>query len=427
MSHPRYAPAGFQFSLRGTLFSITVLMLGALLGLPAVSRAATKQAAPPAAAQAGQAAGIPAGSGRTDAQAAAGLGPIVIHPLPVSTNQPAQPVSVIDGVFGPAADMGQLGIPAMALRAYRLAAAQLAVEQPACHLPWWLLAGIGHTESGHAESGRLYADGTTRGRILGPVLDGTLADNAVITDTDHGFYDGDPVFDRAVGPMQFIPSTWVHWAADGNHDGKRDPNNIFDATVAAGRYLCADGRNLATLPGLQAAVLSYNHSQAYLDTVLAWGLAYRNGAAAVADVNAPVINDVTKVRPPLTARPPKKPQKIAPTSSASASPSAATSGSQPASADSGSSAATPGSSAAASSSAPASASPTASCTSSAVPSGTVTISAGTAAQSASSQAAAPASSADGGSATAGVVTSGSVASTDPQSSAATPAPTGCAR
>jgi len=345
------------------------------------------------------------------------LSQLVIHPLPISTSQPGHAVAVNDGVFGPAGVIGELGIPTMVLHAYQLAAAELAAEQPSCHLPWWLLAGIGHTESGHAESGRLYADGTTRGRILGPVLDGTLADNAVIPDTDHGRFDGDPLYDRAVGPMQFIPSTWVHWAADGNHDGKTDPNNIFDATLAAGRYLCADGRNLATLPGLTAAVLAYNHSQPYLATVLAWGLAYRNGASAVADLVAPVISDVTQVRPPLSARPPKPPVKItSPASSAASSSSPASS-----SADA---------------SPTASASPSASCTSSAAPSSSAAsstpastvVSGSEQAHSASGQPVSPASSADGGS---GTVTASGAASTngtgastdgtDPSSSAATPA------
>jgi membrane-bound lytic murein transglycosylase B len=424
VSQPRYAPAGYQFSIRGTLFSITVLAIALLFGLPTIGRAATKQAtAAPEAAAAAQSA-VGGADDQADLAQPGDPGPIAVHPLPVSTNQPAQPVAINEGVFGPAGDVGQLGIPTMVLKAYQLAATRLATEQPACHLPWWILAGIGHTESGHAESGRLYADGTTRGRILGPALDGTLADNAIITDTDHGAYDGDLAYDRAVGPMQFIPSTWVHWAADGNHDGKRDPNNIFDATLAAGRYLCADGRDLATMPGLQAAVLAYNHSQAYLDTVLAWGLAYRSGASAIADLSSPVINDVTKVRPPLTARPPKKPTKIASTAPASSS--------QPAAADSGSSSSsstTPASSSAGSS---ASASPSASCTgssssaasSSAAPSSSAT-SASADARSVSGQPASPATSADGGSATATSTTgtSGSPDATEPQSSAATPAPT----
>jgi transglycosylase-like protein with SLT domain len=397
---PRYAPAGFRVSIRGALFSSTVLAIAVLLGLPMVARAAPDRhpaaAAPPAAA--GHLVTVSGGSQVLD------LTELVIHPLPISTSQPGHAVVINDGVFGPAGVIGELGIPTMVLHAYQLAAVELAAEQPSCHLPWWLLAGIGHTESGHAESGRLYADGTTRGRILGPVLDGTLANNAVIPDTDHGRYDGDPLYDRAVGPMQFIPSTWVHWAADGNHDGQKDPNNIFDATLAAGRYLCADGRNLATLPGLTAAVLAYNYSQAYLATVLAWGLAYRNGASAVADLVAPVISDVTQVRPPLSARPPQKPVKIA----SPATSTAAASSSGPATS---SAAATP----------TASASPTASCTSSAAPSSSAAsstaVSGSGQAQSVSGQPASPASSADGGSATA---TAGTNA-TDPSSSAATPA------
>lgn len=419
MSQPRYAPASFRFSIRQALFSATLLALGVSLGLPMVARAAPDrhQTAVDGVAPAAQAAGALPPTGGAQA---GDIGRLVIHPLPVSTSQPAQPVAINDGVLGPAGDIGQLGIPTMVLHAYQVAAARLAVEQPACHLPWWLLAGIGHTESGHAESGRLYADGTTRGRILGPVLDGTLADNAIITDTDHGAYDGDPIYDRAVGPMQFIPSTWAHWGADGNHDGKKDPNNVYDATLAAGRYLCADGRNLATLPGLQAAVLAYNHSQPYLDTVLAWGLAYRNGASAVADLTAPVIGDVTKVRPPLTARPPKKPVKIAPPTQAGSSAPASTS-------------AAASSTAAPSSSASATASPSTSCTSSAAPSSSAASSSAAAAsgsadaKSASGQPASPASSADGGSATVSVSgspagASGSKVSAGPDTSTATPTP-----
>jgi hypothetical protein len=205
--------------------------------------------------------------------------------------------------FGPAGQRGELGIPLLVLQAYHRAADAMQHEQPSCHLPWWLLAGIGHTESGHAEDGRLFADGTTRGRILGPVLNGGIAGDAIITDTDHGVLDGDVHYDRAVGPMQFIPSTWATAGADGNGDHRKDPNNIFDATLAAGRYLCAHSRDLATTGGLQAAILSYNNSQPYLATVLAWGTAYRDRAVGVNGSILPVVSDVTKVRPPLKNKP----------------------------------------------------------------------------------------------------------------------------
>ena len=358
------------------------------------------------------------------------LADLHIRPAKVSTAQPAAPgaaAATPGGVFGPAEVTGELGIPVLVLKAYRQAATTMASEQPTCHLPWWLLAGIGHTESGHAEGGRLYPDGTTRGRILGPVLDGTLADNAVIPDTDHGAYDGDPHYDRAVGPMQFIPSTWAHWGVDANHDGKADPNNIFDATLAAGRYLCADHRNLATLPGLQAAVLSYNHSQAYLDTVLAWGMAYRDGVAAVADLSNPVINDVTKVRPPLSARPPKQPRKVAApaTSSAATSSAASSSAASSTAASSSSAGSSTGAASSPASSSPASSSPATS-SSAATPSASCTTPTATASTSSSRTAAAtaPTSSADGGSASLATAP----ASTAPASTASTSAsstPTRC--
>jgi membrane-bound lytic murein transglycosylase B len=305
VAHPRYASAGarLNFSLTQGLLGLIVLSLTALVVLPLAhpsgSRLDAATAAQPVAASAPASSSAPA-----PASSAAGWSLIAgdIRPSKIGSAPPADPIT--DVVYGPAGPMSPLGIPVMVLRAYHLAADRLATEQPSCKLPWWLLAGIGHTESGHAEGGRLTADGTTRGLILGPRLDGGIKGDAIISDTDHGLLDGDKVYDRAVGPMQFIPSTWAHWAADGNGDGKKNPSNIYDATLAAARYLCADGRDLSTLPGLDAAVLSYNHSQPYLETVLAWGMAYRDGASSIQDSTLPVVVDVTKVRPPVSSRPP---------------------------------------------------------------------------------------------------------------------------
>ena len=100
------------------------------------------------------------------------------------------------------------GIPSLVLDAYRRAAGSLQGTDPGCGLPWWLLAGIGRIESGQASGGRVDAAGTTRGMILGPRLDGSVAGTAVIRDTDGGALDLDPTYDRAVGPMQFLPGTW---------------------------------------------------------------------------------------------------------------------------------------------------------------------------------------------------------------------------
>ncbi|MBB1262460.1 lytic transglycosylase domain-containing protein, partial [Streptomyces alkaliterrae] len=160
---------------------------------------------------------------------------------------PLDAPDVPDGPRDPDADTprgrAEAGIPATVLDAYKKAEKALAKERPGCNLPWQLLAAIGKVESGHASGGAVDADGNTLRPIRGPVLDGNGF--ALIKDTDKGAFDGDSRYDRAVGPMQFIPSTWAGWGADGNGDGKSDPNNIYDAALAAGRYLCAAGRDLS--------------------------------------------------------------------------------------------------------------------------------------------------------------------------------------
>jgi hypothetical protein len=168
---------------------------------------------------------------------------------------------------------GPLGIPAIAFDAYRRAETWMNLMRPACHLDWPLLAAIGQIESGHARGGRVDANGETLEPIRGPVLDGQPG-MAAIADTDHGLYDGDPTWDRAVGPMQFIPSTWQHYAADGNNDGIRSPHNLYDAALAAGAYLCSGGADLADPASRARAVHRYNPSDVYVSTVLVWADAY---------------------------------------------------------------------------------------------------------------------------------------------------------
>ncbi|MEU1491079.1 lytic murein transglycosylase [Streptomyces sp. NPDC005776] len=181
----------------------------------------------------------------------------------------------------PLTGSAESGIPASVLAAYKKAQQTIAGTDAACRLPWQLLAAIGKVESGQARGGRVDAQGTTFSPILGPALNGQGF--ALIKDTDNGAYDGDATHDRAVGPMQFIPSTWETWGQDGNADGRRDPNNIYDAALAAGRYLCAGSRDLALAADLDRAVLSYNHSEEYLRTVRTWFDYYNRGAHEVPD------------------------------------------------------------------------------------------------------------------------------------------------
>ncbi|MFG3307384.1 lytic murein transglycosylase [Streptomyces wuyuanensis] len=185
------------------------------------------------------------------------------------------------GADGGSEVAGGGALPAGVFAAYRRAESELAGSAPGCGLRWQLLAAIGQVESGQAHGGRVGPDGTTVTPILGPRLDGNGF--ARITDTDGGAYDGDTVYDRAVGPMQFIPSTWAVWGTDGNGDGRADPSNVHDAALAAGRYLCAGGRDLSDPADLDRAILGYNRSAAYLRTVLAWFGHFLQGHVVVPD------------------------------------------------------------------------------------------------------------------------------------------------
>jgi hypothetical protein len=166
-------------------------------------------------------------------------------------------------------------IPPIALQAYGMADLTMRQVDPQCHLSWVTIAGLARIESNHGRyrGAHIAPNGDIEPRIVGVPLDGTSG-NRTIGDTDGGLLDGDPTLDRAVGPLQFIPSTWAKWRADGNTDGRADPDNIFDAALAAGRYLCAGGRDLASGQGWRSAVLSYNNSDDYGRRVYAAAEAY---------------------------------------------------------------------------------------------------------------------------------------------------------
>ncbi|MET0931631.1 MAG: lytic murein transglycosylase [Aeromicrobium sp.] len=160
------------------------------------------------------------------------------------------------------------GIPRRALTAYVAAAQRVEQDDPACRIGWNTLAGIGSSESSHGVFGgaELGADGVATPLIIGVPLDGT-AGNRAITDTDGGTLDEDTTWDRAVGPLQFIPTTWQQWGADGDEDGVRNPHDIDDAALAAARYLCDAGDDLSASDGWSRAVLTYNQSGSYARTV----------------------------------------------------------------------------------------------------------------------------------------------------------------
>ncbi|GAA0951758.1 hypothetical protein GCM10009554_53740 [Kribbella koreensis] len=217
-----------------------------------------------------------------------GLGknnPVVVPKQPIE-----DPANVaVNGVVGNGVDPGEQptqvvsglsrnGIPNAALKAYSRAQQVMAQADPTCQLPWTLVAAIGRVESNHGRFGgnSLMTNGVVTPGILGPRLDGS--GTAKITDTDGGKLDGDAAYDRAVGPMQFIPQTWQMMGVDGDGDGVKNPQDIDDAAMSTAVYLCSGTGNLSKAADLNAAVLRYNHSQQYVDLVISIAKAYAGGS-----------------------------------------------------------------------------------------------------------------------------------------------------
>ncbi|MER7558626.1 lytic murein transglycosylase [Nocardioides sp. NPDC126508] len=177
-----------------------------------------------------------------------------------------------------ASNAEELSIPPVALAAYQRSATVLNAADASCRLDWALIAAIGMVESNHGRFGgsQLDSNGLALPAIIGPQLNGA-GDYAAIRDTDNGLYDHDTVYDHAVGPMQFIPSTWTFAGADGDGDNRRDPQDVDDAAVATAAFLCAGTEDVSTDSGANAAVYRYNQSDTYVQAVLKIADQYRNG------------------------------------------------------------------------------------------------------------------------------------------------------
>jgi membrane-bound lytic murein transglycosylase B len=250
----------------GVAAVLTPLVLAGAVGAAAPTTVATRDAAVvPLAAVASSTSG---NSGATVVAVAKTPTPMRIAAATVSAPPPAVVVNT----------PGTLRIPSMALAAYRNAETKMTVAAPGCGVSWNLLAGIGRIESMHANGGATDARGTAVRPIYGPSLDGTLPGNEVIVQSRNAER---VVYARALGPMQFLPGTWSRYAADGDGDGKSDVQNVFDASLAAARYLCSGGLNLRNQTDVLAAILRYNNSMAYARNVLAWAAAYATGVVPV--------------------------------------------------------------------------------------------------------------------------------------------------
>ncbi|WP_074314781.1 lytic transglycosylase domain-containing protein [Micromonospora cremea] len=213
-------------------------------------------------------------------------GPLPTGPLPTGglpTGPAGGPViggRPSDALAGWAQQVGaKVGVPPTAMQAYGYAELVLAQTNRSCALSWTTLAAIGQVESGHgaANGARLGQDGKALPQIIGLPLDGRDGRMRII-DTDRGLLDQDTSFDRAIGPMQFIPTTWQEIGADADNDGVKDPHDLDDAALAAGNYLCKNSRNLSIPGDWWNAILSYNDVRRYAQDI--YDTANRYGRAS---------------------------------------------------------------------------------------------------------------------------------------------------
>ena len=277
LGRPRRPASGRQILLQvagyvAAVVAVVALVVGAVYAVTLVGTAANPEgfAAPSAR---GQGVGLPPVSAPVaDGEAVSGAAGSDDEPTDVTGSEVAPMVEPdADADVEVEGDWisqvaSATGIPKRALSAYALAHVSIAQAEPGCGLDWTTIAAIGAIESGHGSHGDsvLQENGEVRPAIVGPALDGNGF--ATIRDTDGGVFDGDATWDRAVGPMQFIPSTWARWGIDANGDGVADPNQIDDAAHATALYLCASGP-MTSPEGWRKAVYSYNHDNDYVDKV----------------------------------------------------------------------------------------------------------------------------------------------------------------
>jgi hypothetical protein len=169
------------------------------------------------------------GKGSNGSSGSNGNSPTTVPPG--TPNNVAAPPQSLAGASGTLASvLGQSTVSAQALDFYRVPLFLLPIYQAAgiqYGVPWQILAAINEVETDYGNDQSVSTAG-------------------------------------AVGWMQFMPETWLQYGVDALGAGYADPYNPVDAIFAAARYLHAAGAS----SNLHTAILAYNHSEAYVSSVL---------------------------------------------------------------------------------------------------------------------------------------------------------------
>jgi murein DD-endopeptidase MepM/ murein hydrolase activator NlpD len=128
------------------------------------------------------------------------------------------------------------GIPARVVQAYRAAGGRCP------GLDWTLLAAVGEVETDHGQFGRRTVDpqtGEVRPWVFGPALDGTGGTASMAVGGYLGWWGLTGPWLQAVGPMQFLPGTFLAHAVDADEDGVANPHDVDDAVATTAETICA--------------------------------------------------------------------------------------------------------------------------------------------------------------------------------------------
>jgi membrane-bound lytic murein transglycosylase B len=192
--------------------------------------------------------------------------PVAPSPSVTAAPGPARPA---DSLATWAAKIsGVTGVPAVAVQAYAYAQLTVRNTNPQCAIGWTTLAGIGEVQSHHGQAGGSVLDrnGRSTPPIVGPALNGQDG-RPLVSDTDAGAFDSDPLFEHAMGPLMLLPAVWRANASDADSDAILDPYDIDDESLAVAKLLCAGGEDLTQRAGWNTAVARVQTGDAFAEAV----------------------------------------------------------------------------------------------------------------------------------------------------------------